>query len=84
MRNFGNLALGVLGAATLALASDVHELKKDTFESFVTENDLVLAECKSSILAESWNQGCEANITSNSLCSTSLTILPLTAYYPAC
>jgi protein disulfide-isomerase A1 len=32
--------------AAVALASDVHELKKDTFKSFVQENDLVLAECK--------------------------------------
>ncbi|KAF2177419.1 protein disulfide isomerase [Zopfia rhizophila CBS 207.26] len=30
--------------ASLALASDVHELKKDTFKSFVEEHDLVLAE----------------------------------------
>jgi len=30
--------------AAVALASDVHELKKDTFKSFVEENDLVLAE----------------------------------------
>lgn len=36
------LALG----ATLALASDVHDLKKDTFEPFIKENDLVLAECE--------------------------------------
>ena len=32
--------------AGIALASDVHELKKDTFKSFVEEHDLVLAECK--------------------------------------
>ena len=32
--------------AAVALASDVHELKKDTFKSFVEEHDLVLAECK--------------------------------------
>ena len=31
--------------AAVALASDVHELKKDTFKSFVEEHDLVLAEC---------------------------------------
>ncbi|KAF2707391.1 protein disulfide-isomerase [Pleomassaria siparia CBS 279.74] len=30
--------------AAVALASDVHELKKDTFKGFVEENDLVLAE----------------------------------------
>jgi protein disulfide-isomerase A1 len=32
--------------AAVALASDVHELKKDTFKAFVEENDLVLAECE--------------------------------------
>jgi hypothetical protein len=35
--------------AAVALASDVHELKKDTFKAFVEENDLVLAECEFSI-----------------------------------
>lgn len=44
MRNFA--AFGLLGAAALAAASDVHDLKKDTFKPFVEENDLVLAECK--------------------------------------
>lgn len=39
--------LTLLGAATLALASDVEDLKTDTFKSFVAENDLVLAECSS-------------------------------------
>ena len=38
------LALGLVGAAALATASDVHELKKDTFPDFVKENSLVLAE----------------------------------------
>jgi len=42
MRNFA--ALGLLGAAALAAASDVVELKTDTFKGFVEENDLVLAE----------------------------------------
>ena len=37
-------ALSVIGAAALATASDVHELHKDTFASFVQENPLVLAE----------------------------------------
>ena len=32
--------------AAIAAASDVHDLKKDTFEAFIQENDLVLAECK--------------------------------------
>ena len=44
MRNFA--ALGLLGAAALAAASDVVDLKQDTFKGFVEENDLVLAECK--------------------------------------
>ena len=37
----------LLGAATLATAadaSDVHDLKTDTFKSFIGEHDLVLAE----------------------------------------
>ncbi|KAI4735968.1 disulfide-isomerase, partial [Aureobasidium sp. EXF-8845] len=42
MRNFA--ALGLLGAAALAAASDVVDLKTDTFKGFVEENDLVLAE----------------------------------------
>lgn len=37
---------GLLAAAGAALAaSDVHDLTKDTFEPFVKEHDLVLAEC---------------------------------------
>ncbi|KAF2400107.1 protein disulfide isomerase [Trichodelitschia bisporula] len=39
----GLFALGLLGALG-ASASDVHDLKKDTFDSFVKEHDLVLAE----------------------------------------
>jgi len=42
MRSF----LFSLGLLALASASDVHELKKDTFKDFIQENDLVLAECK--------------------------------------
>jgi len=39
-------ALGLLAAAAacVAAASDVHDLKKATFDSFVREHDLVLAE----------------------------------------
>lgn len=44
MRGFGNYVFGLLGAASIAIASDVHELKKDTFKAFVEEHDLVLAE----------------------------------------
>jgi len=32
-------------AAALAAASDVHDLGKDSFEPFIKEHDLVLAEC---------------------------------------
>jgi protein disulfide-isomerase A1 len=32
--------------AAVALASDVHQLKKDDFKGFIEEHDLVLAECK--------------------------------------
>jgi protein disulfide-isomerase A1 len=37
-----------LALAALAAASDVHDLKKDTFKDFIKDNDLVLAECMSS------------------------------------
>lgn len=33
--------------AAVAAASDVKQLKTDNFKSFIEENDLVLAECKS-------------------------------------
>lgn len=32
--------------AAVVAASDVKQLNKDTFKSYVEENDLVLAECK--------------------------------------
>ena len=44
MKNFGHAALGLLGAAAVAAASDVYDLKKDTFNDFIQEHDLVLAE----------------------------------------
>lgn len=44
MRNFRNAALGLLAAAAVATASDVHALKTDTFKDFVKDHDLVLAE----------------------------------------
>ncbi|KAI9697877.1 MAG: protein disulfide-isomerase precursor [Bogoriella megaspora] len=44
MRNFRNAALGLVGAAALATASDVHDLKQDSFSGFIKEHDLVLAE----------------------------------------
>jgi hypothetical protein len=45
------LALGLLACTTSAeeaaeAPSDVHVLKTDTFESFLNENPLVLAECQ--------------------------------------
>lgn len=39
-------ALGLLAAAAVATASDVVQLKKDTFDDFIKANDLVLAECR--------------------------------------
>jgi len=44
MRGFRNAALGLVTAATVAAASDVHDLKTDTFKGFVKSHDLVLAE----------------------------------------
>lgn len=39
-------SLLTLGLLALASASDVHELKKDTFKDFVKDHDLILAECE--------------------------------------
>ncbi|MCJ1437934.1 protein disulfide-isomerase precursor [Xylographa pallens] len=44
MKNLRNVALGLIGAAAVASASDVHDLKKDTFGDFIKSHDLVLAE----------------------------------------
>lgn len=44
MHRAQKLALGLLAAAAVATASDVVQLKKDTFDDFVKANDLVLAE----------------------------------------
>ena len=44
MKNFRNAALAVVGAAALASASDVTQLKKDDFTDFIKSHDLVLAE----------------------------------------
>ncbi|KAK0515254.1 hypothetical protein JMJ35_002633 [Cladonia borealis] len=44
MASFRSIALGLVAAAAIASASDVHELKKDTFTDFVKSHDLVLAE----------------------------------------
>lgn len=40
--------------AAVAAASDVTELKKDTFDGFIKENDLVLAEC--TLKSDPWSQ----------------------------
>lgn len=48
-------SFGLAALAALASASDVHDLTKDTFEPFVKENDLVLAECMSYISDPSLN-----------------------------
>lgn len=44
MKGLRNSAFGLIVAATVAAASDVTVLKTDTFEPFVKEHDLVLAE----------------------------------------
>jgi len=44
MHHVYKVALGLLAAAAIATASDVEQLKKDTFEAYVKENDIVLAE----------------------------------------
>lgn len=44
MRSFRNVTLGLIAAASVAVASDVHDLKADTFNDFIGSNDLVLAE----------------------------------------
>ncbi|KAK1754877.1 protein disulfide-isomerase [Echria macrotheca] len=44
MHNVQKLAFGLLAAAAVASASDVHQLKKDNFDEFVKANDIVLAE----------------------------------------
>ncbi len=46
MHRAQKFALGLLAAAAVATASDVIQLKTDTFDDFVKSNDLVLAECK--------------------------------------
>jgi protein disulfide-isomerase A1 len=46
MRNFRSIALVLVGAALASAdaASDVHDLKQDTFADFIKSHDLVLAE----------------------------------------
>ena len=45
MHTAQKVAFGLLAAAAVASASDVTQLTKDTFDSFVGENGIVLAEC---------------------------------------
>ncbi|KAH8890989.1 protein disulfide-isomerase precursor [Thozetella sp. PMI_491] len=44
MHNAHKIALGLLAAAAAVSASDVEQLKKDTFDDFIKANDIVLAE----------------------------------------
>lgn len=44
--SLATIVAGLLAASSVAAASDVHDLKKDTFADFIKENDLVLAECE--------------------------------------
>ncbi|KAJ9157295.1 Protein disulfide-isomerase [Pleurostoma richardsiae] len=44
MHTAQKLAFGLLAAAAVASASDVTQLKKDTFDDFIKTNDIVLAE----------------------------------------
>jgi hypothetical protein len=46
MHKAQRIALSLLAAAAWASASDVIQLKKDTFDDFIKSNDLVLAECE--------------------------------------
>ena len=45
MWSFKNIVFGLIGAAAVASASDVYDLKADTFPDFIKQNPLVLAEC---------------------------------------
>jgi protein disulfide-isomerase A1 len=49
MHTVRNFAFGLLAAAAVASASDVEQLKKDNFDEFIKSNDIVLAECTSTI-----------------------------------
>jgi protein disulfide-isomerase A1 len=60
MRSFKNIAFGLIGAAAVASASDVHDLKADTFPDFIKENPLVLAECTSLALPLTSFPSCRA------------------------
>ncbi len=46
MHSVHKAVFGLLAAAAVGSASDVTQLKKDTFDDFIKANDIVLAECK--------------------------------------
>ena len=48
MHSAHKVLFGLLAAAAVGSASDVTQLKTDTFDEFVKTNDIVLAECKHS------------------------------------
>lgn len=45
MPSVRNAVFSLLAAAALASASDVTQLKKDSFDEYIKANDIVLAEC---------------------------------------
>lgn len=45
MLSLSKAVYGLLAAAALASASDVAQLKKDSFDEYIKSNDIVLAEC---------------------------------------
>lgn len=56
---YRKVAFSLLAAAAAVSASDVTQLKTDTFDEFIASNDLVLAECKSTLpLIPSQQENC--------------------------
>ena len=52
MHSAHKVLFGLIAAAAVGSASDVTQLKKDTFDEFVKTNDIVLAECKHSTIPQ--------------------------------
>ena len=52
MHSAHKVLFGLIAAAAVGSASDVTQLKKDTFDEFVKTNDIVLAECKHSTIPD--------------------------------